>query len=76
MHPSVCSLDLSSTKPVPLHCTPPHGVVATHPPTRPHSRVSCLQMPTVDQAKAVTELLRERSQVPDYVFKVRGTFAH
>lgn len=33
-------------------------------------------MPTVDQAKAVTELLRERSKVPDYVFKVRGTFAH
>lgn len=28
-----------------------------------------LQMPTVDQAKAVTELLRERSQVPDHVFK-------
>ncbi len=29
-------------------------------------------MPTVDQAKAVTELLRERSKVPDHVFKVRA----
>ncbi|PRW60618.1 citrate synthase [Chlorella sorokiniana] len=28
------------------------------------------EMPTVDQAKAVTELLRERSKVPDYVFDV------
>lgn len=33
-------------------------------------------MPTVDQAKAVTELLRERSKVPDYVFKVRGHTGH
>lgn len=30
------------------------------------------QLPTVDQAKAVTNMLRERSQVPDHVFKVGG----
>ena len=33
--------------------------------------LSAPQMPTVDQAKAVTEELRARSQVPDHVFKVR-----
>lgn len=45
--------------------------LASQPTRLPPPTVPCLQMPTVDQAKAVTQMLNERSKVPDHVFKVR-----
>jgi hypothetical protein len=42
------------------------------PPWRCGSHITLLQVPSSEQAASVTEMLRQRSKVPDHVYRVRG----